>query len=194
MKSLNFTFLSLEPSCLRSGRAFAEVLHGIDEQFFSDVWMEKIAQYESNSNWRVKANNLRKLTRSLGEYYEEHVHRIIKGTNLLDIDEMEFAEAGSPKELLKMAVLIVGAAFLGRTQKQFVDGIACLDANVQRAVMTAINYVMGISKKSEIPTSLVEGSADTVDYFLTLKAIAGLMEVMAKKTDAKLICYLKKYV
>ncbi|KAK6018955.1 hypothetical protein OSTOST_15428, partial [Ostertagia ostertagi] len=125
MKSLGFTTLSLEPKCLRSGRAFGEILHGIDEDFFNEMWIEKIAQYDSDSNWRVKANNLRKLTRSLGEYYEECVHRIVKGTPLLDIDEMEF---------------------------EFVDGITVLDPDVQGGVMTAIQSVMEGSEKRDIPT------------------------------------------
>ncbi|KAK5975640.1 Nudix hydrolase domain-containing protein [Trichostrongylus colubriformis] len=154
MKSLGFTTLSLEPKCLRSGRAFAEILHGIDEDFFNEMWIEKIAQYDFDSNWRVKANNLRKLTRSLGEYYEECVHRIVKGTHLLDIDEMEFAETGSTTELLKMAVLIVGAAFLGSKQKKFVDGITALDSDVQSGVMTAIQSVMEGSEKRDIPTPI----------------------------------------
>ncbi|EYC08052.1 hypothetical protein Y032_0068g269 [Ancylostoma ceylanicum] len=60
MKSLHFTSLSLDPNCLRNGRAFAEVLRGIDEEFFNEAWIEKVAHYDSDSNWRVKANNLRK--------------------------------------------------------------------------------------------------------------------------------------
>ena len=90
MKSLRFTSLSLDPQSLRSGRAFGEVLHGMcveffslhlaynasiqmfrlcisivnyfsDDEFFNEIWIEKIAQYDSDSNWRVKANNLRKV-------------------------------------------------------------------------------------------------------------------------------------
>ncbi|XGW12186.1 hypothetical protein V3C99_013125 [Haemonchus contortus] len=154
MKSLCLTTLSLEPKCLRSGRAFGEILHGIDEDFFNEMWIEKIAHYDSDSNWRVKANNLRKLIRSLGEYYEECVHRIVKGTHLLDIDEMEFAETGSTTELLKMAVLIVGAAFLGSKQKKFVDGITMLDPDVQGGVMTAIQSIIEGSEKRDIPTPI----------------------------------------
>lgn len=161
MKSLSFTSLSLDPMCLRTSRAFAEVLHGIDEHFFNETWIEKIAHYDSDSNWRVKANNLRKLTRSLAEYYEEHVHRIVKGTCLLDIDEMEFAETGSTKELLKMAVLVVGAAFLGRTQKQFVDEITALDPEVQGGVVTAIKYIMDNSNETETLISPVEVLPDS---------------------------------
>ncbi|VDL77337.1 unnamed protein product [Nippostrongylus brasiliensis] len=152
MNSLGFTTLSLEPKCLRSGRAFAEILHGIDGDFFNELWIEKIAHYDSDSNWRVKANNLRKLTRSLGEYYDEYVHRIIKGTDLLNIDEMEFAETGSITELLKMTVLVVGAAFLGNKQKKFVHGINALDADVQAGVMTAIQSIMEGSEKRDILT------------------------------------------
>ncbi|RCN34080.1 hypothetical protein ANCCAN_20084 [Ancylostoma caninum] len=152
MKSLHFTSLSLDPKCLRSGRAFGEVLHGIDEEFFNEMWIEKVAHYDSDSNWRVKANNLRKLTRSLGEYYDEHVGRIVKGTPLLDIDEMEFAEAGSVKELLKMAVLIVGAAFLGRKPEKFVAGVAVLDPDVQSGVATAIQGIMDGSEKRQVQT------------------------------------------
>ncbi|KAK6733171.1 hypothetical protein RB195_017124 [Necator americanus] len=154
MKALHFTSLSLDPKCLRSGRAFGEVLHGIDEEFFNETWIEKIAQYDSDSNWRVKANNLRKLTRSLGEYYDEHVHRIVKGTPLLNIDEMEFAEAGSIREMLKMAVLIVGAAFLGRKQEKFVAGVAVLDPDVQSGVASAIQSIMDGSEKREVPTPI----------------------------------------
>lgn len=154
MQSLEFTTLSLEPKCLRSGRAFGEILHGIDEDFFNEMWIEKIAHYDADSNWRVKANNLRKLIRSLGEYYEECVHRIVKGTHLLDIDEMEFAESGSTTELLKMAVLIVGAAFLGTKQKKFVEGITVLSSDVQGGVMQAIQSVMEGSEKRNIPTPI----------------------------------------
>ncbi|KIH55137.1 hypothetical protein ANCDUO_14710 [Ancylostoma duodenale] len=100
----------------------------------------------------VLLNLLVQLTRSLGEYYDEHVGRIVKGTPLLDIDEMEFAEAGSVKEMLKMAVLIVGAAFLGRKQEKFVAGVAVLDPDVQSGVAIAIQGIMDGSEKRQVQT------------------------------------------
>ncbi|KAJ1366201.1 Protein Hook 1 [Parelaphostrongylus tenuis] len=165
MKSLSFTSLSLEPLCLRTGRAFAEVLHGIDEHFFNEMWIERIAYYDFDTNWRVKANNLRKLTSSLAGFYEEHVHRPVTGTRLLDIDEMEFAEMGSTKELLKMAVLVIGAAFLGRTPKiqfpGFVVGLIALDPEVQSGIMTALRYIINNSEDKEMLISPLAALPDS---------------------------------
>ncbi|KAJ1366199.1 hypothetical protein KIN20_026800 [Parelaphostrongylus tenuis] len=96
------------------------------------------------------------LTRSLGDYYEEYVHRIVKGANLLDIDEKEFAETGSAKELLKMAVLVVGDAFLGRTQKRFITGITALNPEVQSSVIAAIKIVIENTEDIATPISPIE--------------------------------------
>lgn len=44
-----------------------------DPLFFNDNWLSKIACYDQMANWRLKANNLRKIYRRLSEYYTDQL-------------------------------------------------------------------------------------------------------------------------
>uniref|UniRef100_A0A1I7XTF4 HOOK_N domain-containing protein n=1 Tax=Heterorhabditis bacteriophora TaxID=37862 RepID=A0A1I7XTF4_HETBA len=187
MKSLRCTLGEFDSLSLRSCRTFAEVLNGVDCDFFHDVWMEKIPHYDSDSNWRVKANNLRKLTRRLEEYYEEHANRVIKNIALHEIDEKELAEDGAISQLLKIVMLIVGAAFLGRKQQSFVNNISALDPLVQKALMTAVQTVMSQSMEKEIVISPVpEDESDPVS--ITSDQLNG----MGGELDGKIVILMKE--
>lgn len=44
-----------------------------DPLFFNDNWLGKIPHYNEMANWRLKANNLRKIYRRLSEYYTDQL-------------------------------------------------------------------------------------------------------------------------
>ncbi|MEQ2202159.1 Protein Hook 2, partial [Xenoophorus captivus] len=63
------------PSCdgkhdLTSGVAIAHVLHRIDASWFNETWLGRIKE-ESEANWRLKVSNLKKVLKSMLEYYHD---------------------------------------------------------------------------------------------------------------------------
>ncbi|MED6278957.1 Protein Hook 2 [Characodon lateralis] len=63
------------PSCdgkhdLMSGVAIAHVLHRIDASWFNETWLGRIKE-ESEANWRLKVSNLKKVLKSMLEYYHD---------------------------------------------------------------------------------------------------------------------------
>jgi hypothetical protein len=46
-----------------------------DGAFFDATWAERVQRYDRDANWRVKANNLRKVQKRVNEYYDECLHR-----------------------------------------------------------------------------------------------------------------------
>uniref|UniRef100_A0A4W6EZ90 Hook microtubule tethering protein 2 n=1 Tax=Lates calcarifer TaxID=8187 RepID=A0A4W6EZ90_LATCA len=63
------------PSCnskydLTSGVAIAHVLHRIDPSWFNETWLGRIKE-ESGANWRLKVSNLKKILKSMLEYYHD---------------------------------------------------------------------------------------------------------------------------
>lgn len=54
-----------------------DLLHGYfsDAVFFHEGWLEKVQAYDETANWRVKANNLRKIFRRITEFYKERLSK-----------------------------------------------------------------------------------------------------------------------
>uniref|UniRef100_A0A8C6UGN8 Hook microtubule-tethering protein 2 n=1 Tax=Neogobius melanostomus TaxID=47308 RepID=A0A8C6UGN8_9GOBI len=81
------------PSCnskyeLTSGVAIAHVLHRIDPSWFNETWLARIKE-ESGANWRLKVSNLKKILKSILEYYHDILSHQILEEHLPDVRLLE---------------------------------------------------------------------------------------------------------
>uniref|UniRef100_A0A3P8TDK2 Hook microtubule tethering protein 2 n=1 Tax=Amphiprion percula TaxID=161767 RepID=A0A3P8TDK2_AMPPE len=81
------------PSCsskydLTSGVAIAHVLHRIDPSWFNETWLGRIKE-ESGANWRLKVSNLKKILKSMLEYYHDVLGHQISDEHLPDVRLLE---------------------------------------------------------------------------------------------------------
>uniref|UniRef100_A0A0R3RYZ5 Protein hook n=1 Tax=Elaeophora elaphi TaxID=1147741 RepID=A0A0R3RYZ5_9BILA len=124
-----------------SGRTIAEALSKIDPLFFNDNWLSKISYYDQMANWRLKANNLRKIYRRLSEYYTDQL-----GAELTPewvIDTSRIAEHGDSELLCRLLQLVLGAALLCANNEKFIRLLMGQSESVQR---TAVNIMREIKE------------------------------------------------
>uniref|UniRef100_A0A8C6UPL6 Hook microtubule-tethering protein 2 n=1 Tax=Neogobius melanostomus TaxID=47308 RepID=A0A8C6UPL6_9GOBI len=149
------------PSCnskyeLTSGVAIAHVLHRIDPSWFNETWLARIKE-ESGANWRLKVSNLKKILKSILEYYHDILSHQILEEHLPDVALI--GEMGDVTELGKLVQLVLGCAISCEKKEEQIQQIMTLEESVQHVVMTAIQELL-----SKEPSS-VPGSPDTYEDF-----------------------------
>uniref|UniRef100_A0A672H3Y8 Calponin-homology (CH) domain-containing protein n=1 Tax=Salarias fasciatus TaxID=181472 RepID=A0A672H3Y8_SALFA len=151
------------PSCsskqeLTSGVAIAHVLHRIDPSWFNETWLGRIKE-ESEANWRLKVSNLKKILKSMLEYYHDILGHQVSDEHLPDVSLI--GELGDVAELGKLVQLVLGCAVSCEKKQEQIQQIMTLEESVQHVVMTAIQEpLMGKNSPSSEP-----GSPDTYGDF-----------------------------
>uniref|UniRef100_A0A671YIZ0 Hook microtubule tethering protein 2 n=1 Tax=Sparus aurata TaxID=8175 RepID=A0A671YIZ0_SPAAU len=128
------------PSCnskhdLTSGLAIAHVLHRIDPSWFNETWLGRIKE-ESGANWRLKVSNLKKILKSMLEYYHDVLGHQVSDEHLPDVNLI--GELGDVTELGKLVQLVLGCAVSCEKKQEQIRQIMTLEESVQHVVMTAI--------------------------------------------------------
>ncbi|KAL3995187.1 HOOK family protein [Acanthocheilonema viteae] len=139
-----------------SGRTIAEALYKIDPLFFNDNWLSKIPHYDQVANWRLKANNLRKIYRRLSEYYTDQL-----GAELTPewvIDTTRIAEHDDSELLCRLLQLVLGAALLCANNEKFIRLLMSQSESVQR---TAVNIMSEIKELVPEPAEEKAKTAET---------------------------------
>uniref|UniRef100_A0A7N6FEI2 Calponin-homology (CH) domain-containing protein n=1 Tax=Anabas testudineus TaxID=64144 RepID=A0A7N6FEI2_ANATE len=131
------------PSCnskydLTSGVAIAHVLHRIDPSWFNETWLVRIKE-ESGANWRLKVSNLKKILKSILEYYHDVLGHQVSDEHLPDVNLI--GEIGDVTELGKLVQLVLGCAVSCEKKQEQIQQIMTLEESVQHVVMTAIQEV-----------------------------------------------------
>uniref|UniRef100_A0A3Q3FTC0 Hook microtubule tethering protein 2 n=1 Tax=Kryptolebias marmoratus TaxID=37003 RepID=A0A3Q3FTC0_KRYMA len=131
------------PSCkskhdLTSGVAIAHVLHRIDPSWFNETWLGRIKE-ESEDNWRLKVSNLKKILKSMLEYYHDVLGHQVSDEFLPDVNLI--GEMGDVPELGKLVQLVLGCAVSCEKKQEQIQQIMTLEESVQHVVMTAIQEV-----------------------------------------------------
>uniref|UniRef100_A0A8C4ILW0 Hook microtubule tethering protein 2 n=1 Tax=Dicentrarchus labrax TaxID=13489 RepID=A0A8C4ILW0_DICLA len=156
------------PSCnskqdLTSGVAIAHVLHRIDPSWFNETWLGRIKE-ESGANWRLKVSNLKKILKSMLEYYHDVLGHPVSDEHLPDVNLI--GEMGDVTELGKLVQLVLGCAVSCEKKQEQIQQIMTLEESVQHVVMTAIQEV-----KLHLPLSpLVLCLQSRKYYFLSEEA------------------------
>ncbi|KRY38758.1 Protein Hook -like protein 3, partial [Trichinella spiralis] len=137
MMSLQANVTHIELNELTSGRAFIDALRVIDSNYFNDAWMEvfKDANYEQRE-WRLRANVLRKILKSVLKYNEEICNNVISKNILPNV--MVIARDGSKEEIIKFIRIVVAAAVNGPGRDGMIKNIFDLENSVQHTLMLTI--------------------------------------------------------
>ncbi|KRX69750.1 Protein Hook -like protein 3 [Trichinella sp. T6] len=137
MMSLQANVPHIELNELTSGRAFIDALRVIDSNYFNDAWMEvfKDANYEERE-WRLRANVLRKILKSVLKYNEEICNNVISKNILPNV--MVIARDGSKEEIIKFIRIVVAAAVNGPGRDGMIKNIFDLEKSVQHTLMLTI--------------------------------------------------------
>nr|XP_057905998.1 protein Hook homolog 2-like isoform X4 [Doryrhamphus excisus] len=128
------------PSCnskrdLTSGVAIAHVLNRIDPSWFNATWLGRMKE-ESDDNWRLKVSNLKKILKSMLEYYHDILGHQVSDEHLPDVTLI--GELGDVAELGKLVQLVLGCAVSCEKKQEQIQQIMTLEESVQHVVMTAI--------------------------------------------------------
>uniref|UniRef100_A0A8C5E5J5 Calponin-homology (CH) domain-containing protein n=1 Tax=Gouania willdenowi TaxID=441366 RepID=A0A8C5E5J5_GOUWI len=131
------------PSCtskhdLISGVAIAHVLHKIDPAWFNATWLGRIKE-DNGDNWRLKVSNLKKILKSMLEYYHDVLGHQLSEEHLPDVSLI--GEMGDVTELGKLVQLVLGCAVSCEKKQERIQQIMTLEESVQHVVMTAIQEV-----------------------------------------------------
>ncbi|XP_047428876.1 protein Hook homolog 2 isoform X2 [Mugil cephalus] len=163
------------PSCssksdLTSGIAIAHVLHRIDPSWFNETWLGRIKE-ESGANWRLKVSNLKKILKSMLEYYHDVLGHQVSDEHLPDVNLI--GEMGDVTELGKMVQLVLGCAVSCEKKQEQIQQIMTLEESVQHVVMTAIQELLSKEPSSEPGSPETYGDFDYQSrkyYFLSEEA------------------------
>uniref|UniRef100_A0A4W6EZE9 Hook microtubule tethering protein 2 n=1 Tax=Lates calcarifer TaxID=8187 RepID=A0A4W6EZE9_LATCA len=127
--SLDVSSLSLEFSCALINR---------DPSWFNETWLGRIKE-ESGANWRLKVSNLKKILKSMLEYYHDVLGHQVSDEHLPDVNLI--GEMGDITELGKLVQLVLGCAVSCEKKQEQIQQIMTLEESVQHVVMTAIQEV-----------------------------------------------------
>ncbi|XP_051796866.1 protein Hook homolog 2 [Acanthochromis polyacanthus] len=163
------------PSCsskydLTSGVAIAHVLHRIDPSWFNETWLGRIKE-ESGANWRLKVSNLKKILKSMLEYYHDVLGNQVSDEHLPDVNLI--GEMGDVTELGKLVQLVLGCAVSCEKKQEQIQQIMTLEESVQHVVMTAIQELLSKEPSSEAGSPETYGDFDYQSrkyYFLSEEA------------------------
>ncbi|CAF3747992.1 unnamed protein product, partial [Rotaria sp. Silwood1] len=110
-----------------------------DVNHFNDVWLQKI-RTDAGDNYRIKANNLKKILKNITDYYSE-----ILGQSLVDFqmpDLNMIAETTDETELSRLLQLVLGCAVSCDRKQYYIEHIMLLEESVQHVLMNAIQELM----------------------------------------------------
>ncbi|KAM4716925.1 protein Hook homolog 2 [Anableps anableps] len=163
------------PSCeskqdLMSGVAIAHVLYRIDPSWFNETWLGRIKE-ESEANWRLKVSNLKKVLKSMLEYYHDVLGQQVSDEHLPDVNLI--GELGDVTELGKLLQLVLGCAVSCEKKQEQIQQIMTLEESVQHVVMTAIQELLAKEPSSEPGSPETYGDFDYQSrkyYFLSEEA------------------------
>ncbi|XP_074552798.1 protein Hook homolog 2 [Halichoeres trimaculatus] len=163
------------PSCnskqdLTSGVAIAHVLHRIDPSWFNETWLGRIKE-ESEANWRLKVSNLKKILKSMLEYYHDVLGHQVSDDHLPDVNLI--GEMNDVTELGKLVQLVLGCAVSCEKKQEQIQQIMTLEESVQHVVMTAIQELLAKEPSSEPGSPETYGDFDYQSrkyYFLSEEA------------------------
>ncbi|XP_057673031.1 protein Hook homolog 2-like isoform X1 [Corythoichthys intestinalis] len=173
------------PSCnskqdLTSGVAIAHVLNTIDPSWFNETWLVRIKE-ESGDNWRLKVSNLKKILKSMLEYYHDILGHQVLEEHLPDVNLI--GEMGDITELGKLVQLVLGCAVSCEKKQEQIQQIMTLEESVQHVVMTAIQELLSREPPSE------PGSPETYgDFDYQSRKYYFLSEEAGEKEDLRQHC------
>uniref|UniRef100_A0A3Q1AZZ7 Calponin-homology (CH) domain-containing protein n=1 Tax=Amphiprion ocellaris TaxID=80972 RepID=A0A3Q1AZZ7_AMPOC len=153
-----------------SSSLFSCALINRDPSWFNETWLGRIKE-ESGANWRLKVSNLKKILKSMLEYYHDVLGHQISDEHLPDVNLI--GEMGDVTELGKLVQLVLGCAVSCEKKQEQIQQIMTLEESVQHVVMTAIQELLSKEPSSEPGSPETYGDFDYQSrkyYFLSEEA------------------------
>uniref|UniRef100_A0A4W6F0E1 Hook microtubule tethering protein 2 n=1 Tax=Lates calcarifer TaxID=8187 RepID=A0A4W6F0E1_LATCA len=142
----------------------------LDPSWFNETWLGRIKE-ESGANWRLKVSNLKKILKSMLEYYHDVLGHQVSDEHLPDVNLI--GEMGDITELGKLVQLVLGCAVSCEKKQEQIQQIMTLEESVQHVVMTAIQELLSKEPSSEPGSPETYGDFDYQSrkyYFLSEEA------------------------
>uniref|UniRef100_A0A8C2ZN44 Hook microtubule tethering protein 2 n=1 Tax=Cyclopterus lumpus TaxID=8103 RepID=A0A8C2ZN44_CYCLU len=117
---------------------FSCALINRDPSWFNETWLGRIKE-ESGDNWRLKVSNLKKILKSMLDYYHDVLGHQVSDEHMPDVNLI--GEMGDVTELGKLVQLVLGCAVSCEKKQEQIRQIMTLEESVQHVVMTAIQEV-----------------------------------------------------
>lgn len=140
---------------LSDGVAMAQALHQIAPDTFTESWLAKI-KFEVDSNWRLKASNLKKVIACVLDYYTDVLSLQLADFPMPDVQLI--AEQNDAIQLGRLLQLILGCAINCVHKQDYITQIMQLEESLQRNIMKALQELetiwQGQSSGSSARTSL----------------------------------------
>ncbi|KRZ79607.1 Protein Hook -like protein 3 [Trichinella papuae] len=188
MMSLQADVTHVELNEITSGRAFIDALRVIDSNYFNDEWMEvfKDAIYEEKE-WRLRANVLRKILKSVLKYNEEICNSVISKNILPNV--IVIARDGGKEEIIKFIRIVVAAAVNGPGRDRMIKNIFDLEESVQHTLMLTIQGLVFEGDNSgeletECKSAVSNNSASVTDLSLRCEQMEKQMKDLTAEKDA----------
>uniref|UniRef100_A0A7N8YE19 Hook microtubule tethering protein 2 n=1 Tax=Mastacembelus armatus TaxID=205130 RepID=A0A7N8YE19_9TELE len=138
-----------------------------DPSWFNETWLGRIKE-ESEANWRLKVSNLKKILKSMLEYYHDVLGHQVSDEHLPDVNLI--GEMRDVTELGKLVQLVLGCAVSCEKKQEQIQQIMTLEESVQHVVMTAIQELLSKEPSSEPASPETYGDFDYQSrkyYFLS---------------------------
>ncbi|XP_075249122.1 protein Hook homolog 3-like isoform X3 [Convolutriloba macropyga] len=136
------------PSVLSDGILLADCLSQIAPSHFDSDFTAKIRR-EDLVDYRLKANNLKKIVQFIISYYQEVLFQDLSDEVLPD--ETRIAADCDGEETSKMLRLVLGCAINCDQKEQYISGIMALEESIQQDVMSAIQKLMSSTAHQKSP-------------------------------------------
>ncbi|KAI4799379.1 hypothetical protein KUCAC02_016977 [Chaenocephalus aceratus] len=125
----------------------------------------------SGANWRLKVSNLKKILKSMMEYYHDVLGHQVSEVHMPDVTLI--GEMGDVTELGKLVQLVLGCAVSCEKKEEQIQQIMRLEESVQHVVMTAIQELLAKDPSAEPGSPETYGDFDYQSrkyYFLSEEA------------------------
>ncbi|CAF1007732.1 unnamed protein product [Adineta steineri] len=139
MKTLNLNRTINGAGDLSDGVLIGLCLKNIDANHFNDAWIQKI-RTDAGDNYRIKANNLKKVLKNITDYYSEILGQTLVDFQMPDLNMI--AENIDETELSRLLQLVLGCAVSCDRKQFYIEHIMSMEESVQHVLMNAIQELM----------------------------------------------------
>lgn len=169
--------LTFDPASVTDGNSLAECLLQLVPQFFTPSWRSRIIS-ETGGNWKLKLNNLKKIHRSVQDYYDGVLHISLNKFQMPDLSLV--AEFGNIEDTARLIQLVLGIAINCEHKDTYIQAIMGMQQDVQHVVMGAIQDLISRQTPSMVTSedykALEEESKQALEALTTLRTEAELLQ------------------
>ncbi|CAF1391182.1 unnamed protein product [Didymodactylos carnosus] len=124
---------------LNDGILIAKCLKNIDGNYFTESWLAKLKS-DTSDNQRIKTNNLKKVLKSITDYYSEVLTQTLMDFQMPDLNMI--ADKTDETELSRLLQLVLGVAVSCDRKQYYIENIMSMEESVQHVLMNAIQELM----------------------------------------------------